>query len=278
MVKGKQPGRKYELACAKKAAMVESSIKGVEAMKIDTSFDFTSDSPRFWDTFWQNNYGMGGGGSDPDTASDTLKKYHQALWSKKLPNGDTLDLRACKAPDYLTWRDFRFGSDSIIVSFRHNKCRGLINAVKDALPDYQQFMEDFVHKTYTIGGAIIFPKHVNSMNQRKGCHPLIGDRWDLTLECIRRFYNGENSPLQSTLLADKAFYDLFVDFRGYVDFFYLQDCVADDYSSVTIWQGAGDFTENPYPQDVEQYLNWIHTQLDFTEKRNQRIAQASLPK
>ena len=242
-------------------------------MAIDTTFDFTSDSPHFWDSFWENNSGMGGGGSDPDTASKTLKKYHQALWSKKLPNSEFMDLKACRAPDYLEWRDFRFGSDSIIVSFRHWKCHDLINAVKDALPDYQQFMEDFVHRTYTIGGAIIFPKHVNSMNQRKGCHPLIGDRWDLTLECIRRFYNGEKSPLQSTLLADKAFYDLFVDFKGYVDFFYLQDCVTEDYSSVKIWQGAGDFSENPYPQNVNQYLSWINSQLDFTEKRNHRIAE-----
>lgn len=245
-------------------------------MVIDTTFDFTSDCPHFWDTFWQNNYGMGGGGRDPDIASKTLKKYHQSLWSKELPNGETMHLQFCKAPDYLSWRDFLFGSDSIIVSFRHSKCRALINAVKDALPDYQQFMEDFVHRTYTIGGAIIFPKHVNSMNQRKGCHPLIGDRWDLTLECIRRFYNGESSPLQSTLMADKAFYDLFVDFKGYVDFFLLQDCVADDYSSVTIWQGAGDFTESPYPKNVDQYLDWINAQLDFTEKRNQRIAKTVL--
>lgn len=183
-------------------------------MVIDTAFDFTTDSPHFWDTFWQNNSGMGSGGSDPDNASKTLKTYHQALWSRVLPNGEAMELKVCEAPDYLSWRDFRFGSDSIMVSFRHTKCRGLINAVKEALPDYQAFMEDYVHRTYTIGGTIIFPKHANSMNQRKGCHPLIGDRWDLTLECIRRFYHGEDSPLQSTLTADRAFYDLFVDFKG----------------------------------------------------------------
>ena len=139
---------------------------------------------------------------------------------------------------------------------------------------YEQFVESFVRRTYTIGGEIIFPKHVNSMNQRKGCHQLIGDRWDLTLECIRRYYIGEDSPLFSTIQADKAFYDLFVDFKGYVDFFFLQDCVTEDYKTVRIWQGKGDFSENPYPQSVEQYLRWIDNQLDFTAKRNQRIAEA----
>ena len=239
---------------------------------IDTAFDFTTDSPHFWDDFWQNNCGFGGGGSDPDTSSHTLQKYHQFLWSKALPNGETMKLKAGSGPYYLTWKDFRFGSDSIIVSFRHSKCRDLIEAVKDSLPNYRQFAESFVHRTYTIGGAIIFPKHVNSMNQRKGCHQLIGDRWDLTLECIRRYYIGVDSPLYSTIKADRAFFDLFCDFKGYIDFFYLQDCVTDDYSAVHIWQGKGDFSESPYPQNVEQYLDWIDTQLEFTEKRNRRIA------
>ncbi len=244
-------------------------------MTIDTTFDFTSDSPRYWDGFWQNNYGFGGGSSDPDVASKTLQRYHQLLWSRDLPNGEKMELETGRdSYSYLTWKDFRFASDSIIVSFRHSKCADLMHAVEAALPDYRAFAEDFVHRTYTIGGAIIFPKHINSMNQRKGCHQLIGDRWDLTLECIRRYYHGEDSPLYNTILADKPFYDLFLDFEGYINFFYLQDCVSNDYREVRIWQGKGDFTENPYPQNVEQYLRWIDIQLDFTEKRNRRIAAA----
>lgn len=31
-------------------------------MVIDTTFDFTSDSPHFWDRFWESNSGMGGEG------------------------------------------------------------------------------------------------------------------------------------------------------------------------------------------------------------------------
>ncbi len=217
---------------------------------------------------------MGGGGSDPDINSGTLQRYHQMLWSKKLPNGEFMELKAGSGPYYLSWKDFRFASDSIIISFRHSKCRELLEAVRASMPDYKRFVEAYIHRAYTIGGAIIFPKHRNSMNQRRGCHPLIGDRWDLTLECIRRFYRGEDSPLYETIQADKAFYDLFVDFRGYVDLFYLQDCVNDDYSSVKIWLGKGDFCESPYPQTVDQYIHWMNTQLDFLAKRNARIAEA----
>ncbi len=36
-------------------------------MIIDTTFDFTTDSPGYWDDFWKRNDGLGYGGSDPDS-------------------------------------------------------------------------------------------------------------------------------------------------------------------------------------------------------------------
>ena len=63
---------------------------------IDIRFDFTTDSPGYWDGFWERNAGLGAGGSDPDNASPTLQKYHKELWSKPLPNGEVMDLRAGK--------------------------------------------------------------------------------------------------------------------------------------------------------------------------------------
>ena len=243
---------------------------------IDVSFDFTSDSPHYWDHFWQNNDGLGSGNSDPDSASRTLQRYHQILWSKKLPNGEFMDLHCGYGANYLTWKGFRFGSDSIIVSFRYQKNRALIENVAKAIPDYRAFVEDYMHRAYTIGGMIIFPKHSGSINQRRGTHQLISDRWDLTLECIRRFYSGEDNPLNSTLQKDKAFFDLFVDFKGYIDYFLLQDCVSSDYSKVKIWLGKGDFNEYPLPQTVDQYLSWIDSEMDFLKKRNKRIEEYTL--
>ena len=73
---------------------------------------------------------------------------------------------------------------------------------------------------------------------------------------------------------DCEFYDLFIDFKGYVDFFYLQDCVTEDYKQVRFWLGDGSFTNKPLPQTVEEYLNYIATELDFLEKRNIRVKVA----
>ena len=92
------------------------------------------------------------------------------------------------------------------------------------------------------------------------------------MECIRKYYHNEDSPLSETLLKNKDFFDLFIDFKGYIDFFYLQDCVSDDYQSVIFWIGDGDLSKDPMPKTVDEYLMWIEKQLDFVKKRNYRIA------
>ena len=239
-------------------------------MKIDVDFDFTLDTPHYWDGFWDDGV-LGGGCNDPDSASKTLQAYHQYLWSKRLPNGEEIILVQGNRRNYLTWKNFRFGSDSILTSFRYIRYRKLLEEVSQKLPNYQGFIEEFIHKTYTIGGSIIFPKD-NSINRTRGVNPYIKDRWDLTLECIRKYYKNEDSPLYKTLLENKDFFDLFIDFKGYVDFFYLQDCVSEDYRSVIFWIGDGDLSKNPLPKTVDEYLMWIEKQLDFVSKRNGRIS------
>lgn len=146
----------------------------------------------------------------------------------------------------------------------------MLEEVSKAIPKYEEFIESFVRKTYTIGGSIIFPKE-NSINRARGVNPFIKDRWDLTLECIRKYYRNEDSPLYETLVMNKEFFDLFVDFKGYVDFFFLQDCVSEDYQTVIFWIGDGDLSKNPMPKSVDEYLIWIDKQLDFVSKRNKRI-------
>ena len=239
---------------------------------INIYFDFTTDSEGYWDGFWERGDGLGVGGSDPDVASLTLQSYHKTLWSKELPCGEYMDLKAGRDPYwYLTWKDFRFASDSIIVEFRYQKYRHIIDQVKERVTDYKSYFEDLLRKSYTIGGMIIFPKHQGSMNQNRGTNKYISDRWDLTLECIRRYYSGEDSPLYKTIHRDKEFFDLFIDFKGYVDFFFLQDCVADNYSKVDIWCGDAFFEKSGLPATVEEYFTFIEKEMAFLEKRNQRI-------
>ena len=241
----------------------------VKARKINVDLDFTEDTPLFWEHYWDDE--MGGVFVDPDSKSKMLKYYHKVVWSKKLPNGETIELLDGELNKYLTWKSFNFGSDSIITSFRYKKYRYMIKQVMGSVCDYKKYIENYTRKSYTIGGSIIFPKMKGSINQARGINNCIADRFDLTLECIRKYYNGESSPLYDTLIRNKDFFDLFVDFKGYVDFFYLQDLVSDDYNKINFWLGNGDFSENPFPKTIDEYLSWIEKQLDFVEKRNIRI-------
>ena len=164
---------------------------------IDITFDFRSDSR----------------GKDPDGYSPTLNAYHKILWSKELPNGEVMDLQSGRAPFAFSWKDFWFSSDTIIIEMTHLKNKKIIDQVRERISDFDEYIEHLLHRSYTIGSMVIFPVHNNSMNQRKGTNPRIADRWDLTLECIRRHYAGEESPLSNVIESDKAFYDLFVDLK-----------------------------------------------------------------
>lgn len=219
---------------------------------IDVTFDVQSDSR----------------GKDPDWASATLKAYHQLLWNKPLPNGKILTLESGK-DCYLKGNGIYFGSDSITATFRNGRNKHF-DEFKAAIPNYSEYEKRNLSKLYTIGGAIIFPQTPWSMNRARGCHPRICDRWDLTLECIRRFYAGESSPLDKSIMECKEFFEWFIDFKGYVDFFLLQDCVDEKYN-VIFWLNTPLFDSNPIPQDIGTYLAWVDTQLEFAEKRNKRI-------
>ena len=224
---------------------------------IDITFDFRTDSK----------------GRDPDTYSPTLNAYHRALWSKELPNGEVMDLLSKGAPFVLSWKDLYFTSDTIIVEMRSLKNQRITDQAREQVEDFEEVYEHLLCRSYSIGSMIIFPLHINSMNQRRGMNTLISDRWDLTLECIRRHYAGEESPLTKVIEQDRAFYDLFVDFKGYVDFFFLQDCVSEDYSSVNIWMGDASFRKSGLPETVEDYFKFLFKEHIFLDKRNRRIQE-----
>ena len=237
---------------------------------IDVNFDFTTDTKGFWDGFWERNDGLGAGGADPDSKSRTLKLYSQLLWSKPLPNGEVMELED-GSNFYLRWKNFYFGNDSITASFRYYRNKDFLEKVKREVPDYHNYVENYLHKLYQIGGEVIFPSFRMGINQSRGFNPRIKDRWDLTLECIRRYYNGEDSPLKNILDKNKSFFDLFVDFKGYVDFFFFQDCVDDNYSKVLLWLDTPLFITNPIPQTTDDYFEFINKEIDFVAKRNARI-------
>jgi hypothetical protein len=128
----------------------------------------------------------------------------------------------------------------------------------------------------TIGAYIVFPynriggKH--TINQARGVNSLIDDRFDLTLECIRRFYLEQESPLYSTLLLYKKFFDLFSDFRGYTRFFFLNDLV-DENGNVNFYLPFDGFKTRPTFSNVDQYLSYKARVMEFIRSRNRRIEE-----
>jgi hypothetical protein len=88
---------------------------------------------------------------------------------------------------------------------------------------------------------------------------------------IRRFYRDEPSPLTSTFVRYANFFSLFRDFRGYVEFFLLQDFVTDDCPTVRFMTPFEDFNKSPVPTSVEAYIAYLRLAVQLTEARNQRI-------
>jgi hypothetical protein len=227
---------------------------------VDITFDFRSDSS----------------GRDPDSNSATLKSYHKKLWSKPLPNGDQFNLQDDLKASYLFYQSqnkfIELSSDSIIHSYKNvKKMRSLLEQVNPA------DVEDFRNLGCTIGGFILFPSsRINgkmNINGARGFSSKIGDRFDLTLECIRRHYKQETSPLSEVLNRYQDFFGLFGTFEGYTNFFLLNDLTELGCSSVKFFLPTSEpFANSPYPQNVVEYLEYMARSMDFVSSRNARIA------
>lgn len=227
---------------------------------IDVSFDFRTDTPP---------------GKDPDTFSVTLGRYHQLLWSKPLPSGEMFHLTASDPPVHLHHRselgEFWLTSDTVIHTYRSWIA---LRGITDQLPDTQH--EEFLRLAYSIGGMMVWPGNridgKMTINGARGFIRRISDRFDLTVECVRRRYLDEWSPLQATFARYHAFFELFGDFRGFVDFFLLQDIVSPDYSAVRFFMPFDDFDPPAVPYDLTSYLTYRTKAVAFIEARNRRIA------
>lgn len=227
-------------------------------MIVDTSFDFRKDAF----------------GKDPDTYSATLRRYHQLLWSKRLPRGRLFDLNADKPGAYLHHRseigEFWLTSDSVIPSFTRWK---RLQHIITQFPEEEN--EAFRTTGYTIGGMMIFPGNVidgqQTINGARGFTQKIADRFDLTLECIRRHYDGEDSPLAPTLNRYRPFFALFEGFEGYIEFFLLQDLVEPDGRAIRFFTAFDDFASSAVPKDTADYRHYRQRSIEFVEARNRRI-------
>jgi hypothetical protein len=225
---------------------------------VDIEYDFRTDS----------------NGGDVDKYSATLRKYHKILWSKHLPNGNILSLDDSRDDVYLYYKteskEYFLSSDSIVHTYHYWK---RTEHIIKQIPKNE--INDFLNIAYTIGGYIIFPSNkVNNLptiNMERGTNQKIDDRFDLTLECIRRYYNGEKSPLAETFARYDNFFKLFVDFKHYCDFFLLQDLVLCDYKEIKYFLPFNDFEIGQYPKNIEEYYEYKNNSIEFNKNRNKRI-------
>jgi hypothetical protein len=221
---------------------------------IDTTYDVRSDAH----------------GKDPDSKSATLRRYHQLLWSKPLPNGAVFTLEDTRPDAYLYHHsdlgEFFLASDAVMATFS-------VKPLVTQLPAID--IETFQTLGYTIGGMMIFPgdkvDRKMTINGARGFHPKIADRFDLTVECIRRHYADQGSPLTDVIGRYRDFFALFEDFAGYVDFFLLDDLVTTDRDEVRFFMPFDDFRSRAVPTDIATYMEFRRRSMCFIEARNCRI-------
>ena len=230
--------------------------------QIDITFNVFSDTPE---------------GKDPDSFSPTLRKYHHILWSKSLPNGKSFFLNL-DTPKLLHHKselgEFFLSSDQIGNTY--SNVGKMSHIVEQASPDE---MDYFSNIRATIAGHAIFPArridNKMTINGARGVNHKIQDRFDLTLECIRRFYIQESSPLTQVFERYEQFFYLFENFKGYVDFFLYQDLVNQNYSEIKFWHSFDDFMGSPLPGNLDEYLSYKEKVISFLIARNQRILNST---
>jgi hypothetical protein len=161
-------------------------------------------------------------------------------------------------------------------SFRRSRGGFGCSPIVTQIPEEEN--EAFRAIGYTIGGMMIWPCNPvdgrRTINVERGFNQKIADRMDLTLECIRRHYVGQPSPLDATLERHARFFALFGDFRGFVEHFYFQDLTTTDHSEVVFFMPFDDFTPPAVPRDVATYLEYRRRSIDFIAARNSRIDEA----
>jgi len=231
-------------------------------MQIDTTYNFQSETDPL----------------DADRYSSRLQEYHRILWSKQLPNGDYFELT--KISENRLYHkselgEFYLASDRAIATFSGwRKMEPIISKIP------KNKLNSFINITETIGGIMIWPSNrvdgKQTINGARGLNRKICDRLDLTIECIRRYYLNLESPLYETLKRYDDFFKLFNDFKGYINFFHLQDAVSSDYSNVKIADPFNNFETAPLPSSVDEYLEYMEVTESFVKARNRMIAELGI--
>jgi hypothetical protein len=172
-----------------------------------------------------------------------------------------------------------YSSDAIIHTYKDWKKLALI---KEVLTQEELNEIEHIHSLGNqIAGYVIFPgkqrDKKQTINQRRGMLSSISDRFDLTLECIRRSYEGDDDhPLGETFRVYWSFFEQFGNFKSYVKFFFLEDLVKfqENQSVIKFWLPINNFKledNHVLPQNKQNYLHFLRNVKTFVIKRKERI-------
>jgi len=226
--------------------------------KIDINFDFREESK----------------GRDPDRWSNTLQEYHRILWNKPLPNGKVFTLNKVsqnRLHHKSELGEFYLSSDVALYGFIR-KCHNIeFIASQVSEIELKKFRQLTIN---TLGGMMIWPSiridNKMTINGARGFNRLITDRLDLTIECVRRYYLDEDNPLYQVFKRYSSFFSLFDNFRGYIDFFLLQDFI-DGNEQVKFSLPFDDFKRSPLPNTIDEYEQYKTHTMELVNSRNRRI-------
>ena len=274
---------------------------------------FADDSGNFWEKFenWKPGESFYTSYIDPDQQSKKLYKVHELLWKLQGLKVSISEKKYCELD--ISGTDIRLGSDSIISIYWHwermqsifadndNKIwieaeiknlENIIDPQRKTECSYNEwdslkkFIWCYLQTANTIGGFMVFPRHnVPTINTARN-YSKIKDRFDLTLECIRRFYayqpiNEEvsrddytDNPLFCYLnkehwKKDMEFFKMFDSFEEYIDFFCLDAWVTKDKSNKYLVKNllsdekTQNSNDNKYPRTL---VNWNFNQQELLPK------------
>ena len=207
---------------------------------------------------------------DPDVNSRKLYEAHIQFWNKRCEKYENINKISthgqCECELKIDNTDIILGSDSIMSIYWHRTYgitpkimkefnENISKFIKNT--DYTSFIRKYLRKSNTLGGFIVFPRHNNSINQLRGTKSEINDRFDLTLECIKRYYNQEkeNNPLYDVLEHNSVFFNMFGSFENYINFSCLGPWVNENYQVVDVF--------NSDDKKIKLLSDWDGKTCDF---------------
>lgn len=168
--------------------------------------------------------------ADPDSECDELREMHYRLYNhyasyiKRPFSFDEIKYSLSSSEEryfYLSENGtLRLGSDTMNSSYLYYKSLGYIQSEmkkcgRNPEAEIEKYRKNIIYRP---GNFIVFPKKGrNSINVARGCCGKIKDRFDLTLDCIKKQYNNDENPLSKVLEGCwRGFFDRFENFKQYV--------------------------------------------------------------